>query len=401
MRNGGFILITTLLSTILVGSLLALLMFQIIGEWKGSNATEGQLHSYLMAENGIVSAMNTLRYHPIDDLLKGPDQEFSSSLDEGWRDPISMHDARRFDPGSWLPVRDDGILFDSNNRPFYSSSGGQFIARFSNNPEENADLDDDRIVIARSMGIVPVKQSYAWFPEIRNHACLVEARLRKEQIFNLPSPLVLFGNGGDFSFEGRDFRIQAKDAYSITLVSESSMQLEECIRKSINPDQTSCINGTGSGLSLLDNTNYFQTHSDQSRIFTSDFWTHFEENLPEFSDKRCSLDYSVHQLEADSIIEEDCNGVIVTRGNTFVQGDALIQGVLIHLGGGVLTLSDSSRVIEGVWLSNVVPENGSIRIQPLSFSISGKSQISYDREKILEALTCFPATLLTWRLIFP
>ena len=54
---------------------------------------------------------------------------------------------------------------------------------------------------------------------------LIEARLRQEKSFSLPSPLTLFGDSGIFQWEGDLFEITAATASGISLESLSSSTL--------------------------------------------------------------------------------------------------------------------------------------------------------------------------------
>lgn len=49
-------------------------------------------------------------------------------------------------------------------------------------------------------------------------------------------------------------------------------------------------------------------------------------------------------------------GVVIARGNLFLGQEALVRGILIHLGWERLSLGDRSQVEEGIGMSNLQPQ---------------------------------------------
>jgi hypothetical protein len=400
LKNNGFILITVLLTLVLISSLLSLLLVQVSSERSIVGATYAQLHGFQLAENGIVFAAQKLRFESIDRILKGPDGTWGTDYQKGWRDALSKPAARQFAGEPWLPNPDDGILFSPEEKPYFQSGSGYFTVRCTNNPEESPDSDSDRIVIARSIGMAPARSTNRWFPQIRNHVCSLEAKLRKERVFFPENPMTILGNGGSFLFEGNEFLIESPDERGIGLISSPGSNLRDLLMNSITPDQQQCISGWAQDPPIADLSAAFQSHSDLSRIFKSKFWDSFKENLPDFSEEDCSFTERIHFLDGDSEIDGPCRGVVVTKGHTVVSENALIQGILIHLGDGSLELKNNAVIEGGIWLTNLDISEEQVHFLPLDFAIRDKARITYDAEQIEKALSCFPATLLTWRILF-
>jgi len=405
LRNRGFILISTLLAVFLVASLLALVGSQTLAGWRQTVAAEGQLRSFLMAENGIIAARQALQLQSIDELLQGPDRRFDledrTQNGTEWRNPVTFSEARRLDLSTWVPQSDDGILYDSDSRPGFQTASGGFLVRFSNNPEESARSDQDRVVIARSMGIVPVLTPGTWFPELRNHVYLVEAKFRKEQVFMPPSPLVFYGRNGDFNWEGSEFRVDGGGVAAVTVITGSESSLATSLADSIQTSQLNCFEGQGDPPYIMDRSGDYRSHPDLSRIFTGRFWKQFRDNLPRFSDDHCSTNLGIHFLEGGSRIDEPCSGVIVVSGDVQIQGEALIQGIVIHLGDGRLEIRERALVEGGIWVTAARASDEDLVLEDLAFTLADQAQIRFDPVQIAGASACFPITLLDWRILFP
>ena len=125
--------------------------------------------------------------------------------------------AAALDPATLVVEPDDGVpshkgiqLPDAG--VYRAANNGYFLLRFSNNPEEPPDKDDDHIVVVRSLGIVPSLLKNPSLPDINNNVSLVEARLRQERAFFVPSPLTLFADAEPSTGRAPDLRLRRRRA---------------------------------------------------------------------------------------------------------------------------------------------------------------------------------------------
>ncbi len=218
----GFSLILALLTTTLITSLLLMLHLQIAARWDLVNSVDAQLYSFTLAESGIERARALIPTVDLDSLLKGADGVHSGAGIQEWRNPMPLGKARTIEPGSWTPEQDDGIPFQSENADWpggYSSAGrGYFFLRFSNNPEEDPNHDEDQVILLRSLGIAALPLPDPLLPDLRNSITLIEARFRKETTFLLPSPLTLFGDSGNFEWNGSNFQVAGNTGHGISII---------------------------------------------------------------------------------------------------------------------------------------------------------------------------------------
>lgn len=283
----GFSLILALLTTTMITSLLLMLHLQIATRWDLVNSVDAQLYSFTLAESGIEYARSLIAAVDLDSLLKGADGVHSGSGFPEWRNPIPLGKARTIDPGSWRPERDDGIPFQGENLGLtggYSAAGrGHFFLRFSNNPEEDPSRDEDQVILLRALGIAALPLPDPLLPDIRNSITLIEARFRKETTFLLPSPLTLFGDSGNFEWNGRNFQVAGSSGHGISIIETSTSGLYQDVLGSLAGSQRSRIRGQGTHPSISDITSRYTSSPVYRRLFEPKFWTHFEEQLPRFS----------------------------------------------------------------------------------------------------------------------
>ena len=218
----GFSLLTAMMLVLFMISFSLFLHLRIRTQWAMAADVESQLYSLVLAENGIEYARTLLPHMDLNLLLAGMDGTFSGIHSSEWRNPMSFAEALRVDPSTWEPPHDDGL-------PFYDGQpllpGGYFFLKFSNNPEESPEHDEDHIILVKSLGIVPTPAQDFFFSHLRNSVALLEARFRQERAFSLPSPLTLLGHSGSFQWEGARFSIEGKEKFAITLLSTSPSTL--------------------------------------------------------------------------------------------------------------------------------------------------------------------------------
>ncbi|MFQ5740775.1 MAG: hypothetical protein ACE5JX_17365, partial [Acidobacteriota bacterium] len=399
--NRGFSLITVLLWMLLMGTLVLLLHVRLTSQFRVTAEVDRQLYSLILAENGVEYARTILPHLDLNDLLSGLDGVHSGVDASEWRNPMPLAKAREIDPSTWLWERDDGLPFFQNRLLLpggYRAEGeGYFFLRFSNNPEESPESDEDFVVLVRSLGLAPSLPVQPSMPSVRNNVSIVEARFRQETTFALPSPLTLLGDSGTFQWEGENFTIDGGDHFGVSLVEASQSGLEQDFQESLTPRQWARIQGQGSPSSLQDATQTYREKRNYQVVFRSPFWKHFEEHLPEFSDPKETLRF----LPEGGVVDESLTGVLVARGNLTLQGDVRLEGLLLHLGGGRLELRDGARVNGAIWMSNVDASRSQPTALPLWLSVRDSAAVVYEAEAIRQALAQLPPTQLGWRILFP
>jgi hypothetical protein len=279
-----------------------------------------------------------------------------------------------------------------------SSVGGHFFLRFSNNPEETSQIDEDYIVLVRSLAIVPDSIKSPFLPSLRNSVALIEARFRQEKSFSLPSPLTLFGDSGNFQWEGDLFEVEAPTESGISLVSLSSSTLLQDLTDSLSPGQLQSILGQSAPPSIEDATPLYRNDLRFGRLFSSEFWSYFIDQLPKFADSRKG---GITFWPDGGVLSDSLSGMLIVKKDLILNEDASFRGLLLHLGEGKLTLSERSEVVGGVWMSNLDSSGTNLKSRPIWFEMSGNAALRYSQPAISEALALIPPTQLGWRILFP
>ncbi|MCZ6877764.1 MAG: hypothetical protein O7G29_06455 [Acidobacteria bacterium] len=398
----GFNLLTAMMLVLLMITFSLCLHLRIRTQWRLAANVESQLYSLVLAENGIEFARTLLPHLELDSLLAGVDGTHSGGHSPEWRSPMPFAESLRVAPSTWVPPDDDGLP-SYQGQPLlpkgYPAEGrGHFFLKFSNNPEEDPEHDEDHIVLVRSLGIVPSQVQDPFFPTVKNSVALLEARLRQERAFSLPSPLTLFGDSGAFQWEGESFIVEGGQEFAISLVSPTPSTLLQDLMGSLSLSQQQSIRGQGVTPSIRDASPLYLTEQIYRGLFSSEFWNHFLTQLPKFTDQ---LMQGIAFLPDGGILDSPFSGILIARKDLVLRDRAQIQGLLLHLGGGRLTLRDRAEVIGGVWMSNHDSTGDNLKTPQLSLHVSGSSAIRYDGAAIRKALTLLPPTQLGWRVLFP
>ena len=398
----GFSLITTTLVILLVTSLAWVPHFRIIRQWEMATRVESQLYSFVLAENGIEYARTLLPQLKLNSLLLGADGTLCGSPAGEWRSPITFAESLRVDPSTWSPACDDGLPAYNGEvllpQGYQAEGNGHFFLRFSNNPEETPEHDEDLVVLVRSMAIVPDSIRSPFLPSVRNSVALIEARFRQEKSFSLPSPLTLFGDSGSFQWQGDLFEIEAATEFGVSLVSLSSSMLLQNLMDSLSPEQLQYIHSQAATPSIQDATPLYRNSLMYEPLFSSEFWSHFLDQLPKFADSQAG---GLTFLPDGGVLSGSLSGMLVAKGDLSLGGDTSFRGLLLHLGEGKLTLSEKAQVVGGIWMSNLDSSGTRLISRPLSFEMSGKSAIRHSQTAISEALALVPPTQLGWRILYP
>jgi hypothetical protein len=398
----GFALISVVMLLFLMTSLGLFLYLQTADQWMLSSAVDSQLHSLVLAENGIEYARTLLPSVKLDELLVGPDGVHAGSTAAEWRNPMRLKEARSMDPAAWLSPCDDGLPSVGGRlvlpKGYRSAEGGYFFLRFSNNPGEAPDHDQDHIVLARSMGVARAASLGQTDPSLKNDVTVVEAVLRQEGTFVLASALTLFGVGGVFWWEGHEFTVDGGEAAAVSLVRVEPSVLREDWLDSMQADQKGRIVGRGPSPSEQDAGPLYRQSRAYQVVWRPEFWRHFLGQLPDFADSGTE---GVQYLPEGGAVSAARKGVVVARGDLTLSGDCRVEGLVLHLGGGSLTLEDRAEVQGGVWMSNFEVKNGEMSHLPLLLRVCDHAVIRYDSEAIEKAVAYFPPTQLGWRILFP
>lgn len=398
----GFVLVAALLLVLLMTALGLFLDYQLLEQWRMSENVQAQLYSLVLAENGVEYARTILPHLDLNTLLRGMDDTHSGTARPEWRNPLPFAQARDSDPVLLDLSPDDGLPFHNGqpllSKGYQSEGGGYFFLRFSNNPEEPPDQDTDRVVLVRSLGIVAGRIRDPSLPEAGNDLALVEARFRQEAAFLLPSPLTLFGDSGSFTWEGGQFVIDGTDRFGISVVNCSQAGLEQAVVASLATAQKDRIRGANIVPSIQNASDLYATEAPYQGFYRSNFWNHFEAQLPKFSD---GPEGGLHYIPSGGILDEPFSGVLVSRGDLTLRDSARFDGLLLHLGGGRLALEAGTRIKGGVWMSNLDSSGSALQSRPLALQVGDGVEIIYDAAAVQRALGYFPPTQLGWRILFP
>jgi len=398
-RETGFSLLTAAMASLLISILALLFSLQVALHWDLAGDVDSQLYSLVLAENGIAFARSQLPGEHLDSLLSGTDQRHCGDKLPEWRSPMPFEKALSVDPASWVPACDDGLLVRAGPPWGYAAAGpGYYFLRISNNPEEPPEADFDHEVLIRSLGVVPNKRSLTPREGALNSTALVEARVRQETAFFLPSPLTLFGDSGFFDWEGAQFSVDSGQSVAVSMIEVPGSALVGDFVSSLSPLQQRLFHGSGFPLSLQDATALFRRESSFRRLFRSDFWRHFLARLPEFS---ASLPGGVEFFPNGAILDSPFAGVLITQGDVTLKAGAQINGLLLHLGEGGLSLLEGSEVVGAIWMSNLDLQFEEVQAGSIFLHGSGRFRIRYDEQVIRDALALLPTTLLGWRILFP
>lgn len=406
MNGRGFTLLSSVFWVFLCSGLMLLLHQQAATRWRLSLDVESQLQALTIAENGIEYARTILPHLELNSLLTGADGQLCSAPDPQWRNPLSWEEARTLsDLDDWKPGCDDGILSPESAPPGTAGPSGateaRFFLRFSNNPEEARERDEDQIVLVRSLGVVRGRLADPFFPKHRNHAVLVEARLRQERAFSLDGALTLFADSAQLLWEGTGFSLQGGLNPAVSVVSPQfpASPLLPAVIDSLTPEQRDRLRGGSGSGGVRDDTALFRSQAGRLGLFEGAFWNHFLQQLPRFSRPPGKGEGpALYWAPQGLVLEEKLEGLLVARGDLTIRGSARVSGIVLHLGGGKVRLEEEARIEGALWLSGWTEAIG---FGAVSLRLGESAAILHDPERVEGAVRLLPATQLGWRIIFP
>jgi len=398
-REAGFTFVAVMLMTLLVLSLGVYLCVLMANQSHLTSSVDSQLYSLVLAENGVEYARSVLPHLDLNRVLAGLDGKHSGASTLEWRNPLTFDLARQMEPDAWSPSCDDGWPAHEETlllpQGYPSAGGGRFYIRFSNNPLEPAAEDKDGIVLVRSMGITGANRN-GFFHSARNNVSLVEAALRQERVFDLQAALVLFGESATFEWPGEGFEFNGNLNPAVGIVGYG--ELAQNLLNSLAAGQGVCFQGAGGSPSMREMTNEYLASPVYRRVFDTGFWEHFQDQLPAFVDTRLP---GLRFYPNGGDISGSFEGFLVARGD-FTLTEVQVEGVILHLGGGRLTLAADTSVRGAIWMSNNAGDgSGNLVHGPLDLRIVGSVSVAYDAGAVRRSLTLLPPTQLGWRILFP
>jgi hypothetical protein len=407
VRAEGAALLIVVVTILIMTGLVWMVHVQVLTELRLVTEVESQLYSFILAENGVEYAKSILPHLDLHELLVGSDGVPCTAPRNELRDPMDFSAARRCDPLDWVPSCDDGLppaALGLTSGRYQAESGGFFLLRFSNDPADETVGDTNQVVIVRSLGIVPLRVSNPALSEVKNQVSLIEAELRQETAFRLPSPLTVLAQSGQFLFEGDEFVIDGGESSAVAFAFAGGSGIQQDFTAAVSEEQSRCFPGAGSDPSWSNVSGKYASELPYSRLFTGAFWESFETRLPEFAqivDGLQNEETGLVLLPGGGVVEGKLAGILVAKGDVVLTGETEIRGLLLHLGAGMLRLEGSARVLGGIWLSNIDPSGNPIRCRGVTLQISDKASVRFDQEAVGKALGWFPPTQLGWRIIFP
>ena len=390
-REAGWGMVGVILWTGLIVFLLLVLHLEVANLASLGGGLESQLYSFVLAENGLEFARSVMQVVDANQLLAGRDGIFDPSRRNGWRNPLSLSQARAFEVSAeWFPESDDGLpwnLTTGEQRAQLDLESGRVFIRFSNNPEEGPDMDLDGVLIARSMGIAesldPAPAGLAM--ALRNQATLLEARLRHSRYFHSPAPLILW----ESNFRNRRGAVHNDAGPLVGWVGpedRAEAALGELRNElSIGPEDAHAV--------VQNLTPFYRDNRHRSSLFEPGFWLDFLSRIDDFVDSR-SAEHLLY-LPEGGVLSGRRDGLILSRGELWLESGALIQGLILHIGEHDMTMQAGSALTGAVW------KVSTDSTRPGSLLLEAGSRVEFNVQAINRAPEALPADLLEFRIIFP
>ena len=353
---------------------------------------ESQLYSFVLAENGLEFARSIMQVLDANQLIAGRDGSFDLSRRAGWRNPLSLSQAREFDASQeWSPNSDDGLPWDPTTGARRSRLGlesGQVFIRFSNNPEERPDLDQDGVLIARTMGIAESLDPAlaALGTSVRNHATLLEARLRHSRFFQSPAPLILWESG----LVNREGMLLNETGPLVGWVGVDDAAAESALQQLASELR---VESRESHSAVQNLTAFYRDDLHRKTLFEPDFWDVFVGRIQDFIDPRIAG--QLLYLPEGGVLYGPRDGLILSGGELSLGTGADVHGLILHIGEQDMVLEAGSAVTGAVW--KISPDSvGAGRL-----ILGAGSRLEFNQEAVSQALEALPADLLEFRILFP
>jgi hypothetical protein len=376
-------------------ALIALLLFSLLGLYVSLNAAtevrisdnfESLIQAKYAAQAGLNHARTLLRGLDFNDLLKGPDGSYSSSLSyisearsTAFRNPLSWTKALSLDldfPADDLGgMPDDGVLSTGSvngadgtvlipltgfstagNNPLDSGRAviSRYFAKVSDNngearelagdPVDNPFFDGDGTILVRSMGVAGTIRESVGSEFRRNSVVVIEARYRRRSTLDLAAALVIEGSNVEVTFQGTSLSISGGAGPGIGTIDTD-------ITDGISPDQiilaaagSGSITGGGSpGPSVVDITGLMRMDPEKALLLEPGYlWNLVTNVVPQAADCVYSGDQSWSGDGAPYLgkfdVEKPTNDpsqdprIILVDGNLSLSGEVTGGGLLLVRG---------------------------------------------------------------------
>ena len=388
MKEKGFILVTSILIVFMMLAVLGYVQLKTISHIKTSQFSGIQMESMKLAEMGANKASRMLSTQDINSLLISAKDESLQAGDDYSLNPLDPSEARS--------NKISELESKFGNRCCFSKPdpGKAVVFKISNNPEEPPSLDSDGKVIVRSFGIVENGLLESEIGITKNQITILESIFRKDKPFMIPAPVILRDPDSRWFFNGLDFRVSGGDQAAILLLgTPSPVPANEIALLNQSLDEK-CIDYQGNAVAAAGPLNGY---ANLTMLSSQDFWDHFKSNIDEFAialnkDLPCP-DPGLYKFSNGSLVKDNYSGVLVTSGDIELGGIFSLNGLLIHLGGGELVLSEECSINGGVIYTASLEDDSS------SIVIQDQARIVYSPESIDKAHNCFPVTHLGTRII--
>ena len=390
MKQKGFVLVTAILVIFIMLASMNYVLLKTSSHIKTTQFTATQMQSLLLAETGLAAARRILAEKEISEILVGQDGIGSILQQNIPLNPIDPAEARSIDFSSWENQNDDGFY------RFSPAPGQEVFIKISNNDIEPPFLDQDGEVRVRSLGIVKNGLLESELPDIKNQVTLLEGIFRKEDPFTLPSPLLCYDPQGHWNFEGNEFQIRGGEQSSVLLLGEPALAQSADLNIFAGELPPECRD---SNLPFAISGEEMAEYPNLAYLSSPLFWKHFRNNIDSFgtdlnAEEKAPSYSGMFKFSGNNPLKANFSGILVTSGDITLTGNFLMEGILLHLGGGELNFRQHSAVRGAVLYIADESEGDS------SLKIEDQSRILYSRTAIEAARKYLPVTHLGTRIIY-
>ena len=451
-----------MLVAIVVAVLLSLLGLSLtfMSLKEAGNAVEFENHekALMVADGGLQMVKRTMRAYDLTEMLN---MSASVPYASGGRMPILPIDARNinFESGAGTGASTcNGLLTPPDGQLIaLGDVRGRFFAKVSDDPDEAAvtGTADDPLTDSNNMVYVRVVGIYrgiggevtSYGSSRKNSVAVVEALLKRDQTFDLNSPISFYGHNVTSGFAGNSFTIDGYDhsgmtfdqitkghsdaglepQYGVTCLyddqnSGDAQAAVNDVNNSLSKNQKNNITGAGGFPSITDGTDTVRddtSNPDGTNIFDADFLANFVNQVSAVADVKYETDAHIsanpgilgtegHPLitvaEADLELSGNGSGVgiLIVKGAFKVSGAFTFDGVILVVGEGDVTMGGTNKsFVGGMYVANVQENGANYKFGTPTLSDSGNSNFYMDSDSIRLAYSLLPMRLISWREITP
>ena len=332
-----------------------------------------------------------------------------------------------------------GILTDPFGEPF---GEGRFFLKVSNNTADpDPFVDTDSRVLVRSIGIcrnIPGELAGPFGSTASNSIANLEIELAQDFSFLVRSPVTVYGENVNATFNGNAFEIEAEDdddddddeggSYGISTAYDgdgtgNGLNATQDIYNALNSGQYDNIEGQpglyGEEPSIGDITDDIKNSPDPdaNNIFDPEFVYNFAAKVGSVADNHYVGDTQLSGgvelgdddnpeltvVEGDLKVTGNVEGAVllVVTGEADFRGDFEFEGLILALGSGVVHLRGDAEIEGGVYVSQVENDDGVMTFGVPTIEVSGDAEIEFSESKIRMALSLLPYKILILREIHP